>query len=125
MNVYIVRNQSGQFFRAKGYGGHGESWVDDIAKARIYTKIGPAKATVTFFARQYPQFGTPQILAFELDVTKATVMDMAESTSKRIAAKQQAKLKREKAQTRREQEYLQEQMNSINRRMAARQSQPS
>lgn len=118
MTIYLVQN-NGQFFRAKGYGGSGDSWVDTMDKARIYTKIGPAKATVTFFARQYPQFGTPQILAFELDVTKATVMDMTESTSKRIAAKQQAKLKREKAQTRREQEYLQEQMNSINRRMAA------
>lgn len=119
MTIYLVRNQSGQFFRAKGQSGHGQSWVDDIAKARLYTKIGPAKSTVTFFTGAYPEYGTPSILAFELDVTKAIVMDMTESTSKRIATKQRAKLKREKAQTRREQEYLQEQMNSINRRMAA------
>lgn len=118
MNVYIVRN-NGQFFRAKGYGGSGDSWVDTMDKARVYTKIGPAKATVTFFARQYPQFGTPQILAFELDPSQGKVIDMTESTSKRIAARQQTELKREKERTRREQEYLQEQMNSINRRMAA------
>ena len=119
MNVYIVRNQSGQFFRAKGQSGHGQSWVDDIDKARLYTKIGPAKATVTFFTKEWPQYGTPSILAFELDVSKATVMDMEESTSKRIAAKKQAELKREKERTRREQADLQEQMNSINQRMAA------
>lgn len=119
MTLYLVRNQSGQFFRAKGQSGLGQSWVDDIAKARIYTKIGPAKATVTFYTQNFPKFGTPSILAFELDVTKATVMDMTESTSKRIAARKQTELKREKERTRREQEYLQEQMNSINRRMAA------
>ena len=119
MTIYLVRNQSGQFFRAKGQSGLGQSWVDDIAKARIYTKIGPAKATVTFYTQNFPKFGTPSILVLELDVTKATVMDMTETTSKSIAEKKRKDLTREKVQNERDKAYLQTQMDSINQRMAA------
>ena len=57
MNIYVVRNREGRFFRAKGFGGSGQSWVEDLGKARFYTKIGQAKSRVTFFSREYPQYG--------------------------------------------------------------------
>ncbi len=52
--LYLVRNKEGKYFRTKGYGGHGKSWVDGMETAKIYGKIGPARATVTFFATNYP-----------------------------------------------------------------------
>lgn len=48
---YLVVNNKGQFFRAKGYGGGGECWVTDVKKARAYARIGPARACVTFYKK--------------------------------------------------------------------------
>jgi hypothetical protein len=59
----MVVNSEGKFFRAKGRNGYGESWVDDPKKARVYNKIGPAKAAATFFGRsnKYP---VPNLIEF-------------------------------------------------------------
>ena len=46
--MYAVRNRDGQYFRAKGYGGSGESWIEGLARARIYPRPGPARQVVTF-----------------------------------------------------------------------------
>lgn len=97
MNIYVVRNREGHFFRAKGFGGSGKSWVEDLGKARFYTKIGQAKSRVTFFTREYPQYGVPDVLVFELNIENAQVMDMTEATTKSIAAKKVRQLKRERA----------------------------
>ncbi len=35
LEVYVVQNAQGQFFRAKGYGGSGKTWVDDINQANM------------------------------------------------------------------------------------------
>ena len=71
--LYAVRNRDGQYFRAKGYGGSGDTWVDSLQKARIYPKIGPARSQVTFFANNYPKFGIPELV--ELRVTDVVVLD--------------------------------------------------
>ena len=42
MKLYAVRSKDGKYFRAKGYGGYGESWVDDIKNARLYKKLSQA-----------------------------------------------------------------------------------
>jgi hypothetical protein len=73
LELYAVMNKDGQWFRAKGYGGCGASWVDDIKKARIYPKIGPAKARVTYFASHYPDYGIPKIV--KLIVTDTEIID--------------------------------------------------
>ena len=119
MTIYLVRNQSGQFFRAKGYGGSGDSWVDDMKKARLYTKIGPAKSTVTFFSKKYPKFEVPSILVFELDVTQAKVIDMAEETAKKTAAKARREIKEEQEANLREMERLKQQRAEIDRKLAS------
>lgn len=95
MKIYVVRNKEGKYFRAKGCGysgtgGGGKSWVDDLEKAKFYTKFGQAKSRVTFFFKTWPAYGCPDIIEWELDVSKATVLDMAEITNKsikKIAAK--------------------------------------
>lgn len=68
LTMYAVRNQEGKFFRAKGYGGYGNTWVDDLKKAKIYPRIGQARSRVTFFANTYPQYGIPDLV--ELRVTE-------------------------------------------------------
>lgn len=70
--LYAVRNSKGQFFRAKGFSGRGDSWVDDINKAKIYGKIGGARGTVTYFA-QNPEYPIPEIV--KLTVTGMEVID--------------------------------------------------
>ena len=85
MNLYVVRNRQGKYFRSIGYGGTGENWVDTLDKAKFYPRIGQAKARVTYFTKNWPDYGTPDILEFTLDVAQAKVLDMAETTKKSIA----------------------------------------
>jgi len=92
LDVYVVRNKEGKFFRRKGYGGGGNTWVDDIATARIYVKIGPARACVSFFANKYPEYGYPDII--RLTTTQVEVMNEQE----RVEKQQQAKIKRKQEQ---------------------------
>ena len=73
MTLYAVRNKEGKWFRAKGFGGCGASWVESLTKAKIYPKIGQARSRVSFFANNYPQFGIPEIV--ELYVTTSKVLD--------------------------------------------------
>jgi len=64
LDFYAVRNRDGKWFRRKGYGGYGETWVDDVKQARIYTKIGHARSIVSFFVGRWPEFGVPSIHHF-------------------------------------------------------------
>ena len=95
MNLYVVRNREGKFFRAIGYGGSGANWVDSLEKAKFYPKIGQAKSRVTYFTQEWPDYGTPDILEFTLDVTQAKVIDMTETTKKSIARIERRNLQRE------------------------------
>ena len=93
LELYAVKNSDGKFFRAKGYGG-GNTWVDDINKAKIYGKIGGARGTVTYFAKTYPEYPTPQIL--KLTVTGTEIMDETERIKKVIQKKLQDEANRDK-----------------------------
>ena len=70
--LYAVRNKDGWYFRAKGGGLRG-NWVDSLKKARIYSKPGPARAQVTFFANNYPKYGVPELV--ELRVTEVVTLN--------------------------------------------------
>jgi hypothetical protein len=89
----------------KGYGGYGETWVDDLGKARIYNKVGYARSQVSYFSTRWPQSGTPDLVVFT--VTESHVLDEAARVEKLKRAKEkkekrqalaQAKHKREQAQ---------------------------
>lgn len=73
IELYVVQNADGQWFRRKGYGGYGPTWVDDFKRARIYNRIGGARAVITYFANQYPSYPIPQLI--KLEVTKLTPID--------------------------------------------------
>ncbi len=85
LELYAVRNKDGEWFRAKGYGGGGASWVDDIKKAKIYSKIGQARSRVTFFATNYPEFGVPEIV--KLKVSESEAVDETLRVEKSISSK--------------------------------------
>ncbi len=89
LELYVVRNKEGKFFRRKGYGGSGNSWVDDVALARFYVKIGGARAIVGFYASNYPAFGVPDIV--KLTASESEVLDETERVKKSLAKKQKAK----------------------------------
>lgn len=71
LTLYIVVNSKGQFFRAKGYEGSGQSWVDDINKARLYSKLSPARSVVTFYSKN-PKLPGPDI--FKLSFGSCEIM---------------------------------------------------
>jgi hypothetical protein len=80
--MYAVRNRDGKWLRSKGYNGYGECWVDDIKKAKIYPKIGTAKTQITYWAKNYPQYGAPDLVEFHCQ--EALVIDQTERTTKAI-----------------------------------------
>lgn len=87
---YLARNPLGQF-------SHGESWVNGIAAARLYRKVGPAKSAVTKWVKKNPGQPIPEILEWKLDIATATVLDVAGETQKRIGRAARAKVAREDA----------------------------
>jgi hypothetical protein len=105
MKLYVIRNQEGKFFRTIGYQGYGVSW-DTLEKAKFYTKIGQAKARCTYFFKNYPSFGCPEILEFDLNVANATVIDMRATMEKSIKKIKANNLKRQLADKARQTRWL-------------------
>lgn len=89
IKVYLVRSKDGKYFRAKGFSGYGDSWVDDVKKAKIYPKIGPARTCVTYWVNNYPSYGVPDII--ELHSTTGVILNEKERVNKAID-----KIKKEK-----------------------------
>jgi hypothetical protein len=92
LNFYAVRSKDGKWLRSKGYNGYGDSWVDDIMKAKIWMRPGAAKAQVTFWANSYPQYGIPDLVQITSGV--CNYLDQTERVAevkrkKRIADAQQ------------------------------------
>ncbi len=70
MLLYAVINNEGKYFRNKGYGGYRDSWADNIDQARIYPKIAQAHAQITFWAKNYPEYGIPSLVEIEATVIR-------------------------------------------------------
>lgn len=94
--LYVVRNSDGQFFRAKGYNGYGQSWVDDINKAKFYGKTSGARGTITYFVNNFPKFPAPDLIMLTLG--KAIVIDEKDRIEKAKARKATEKERRELSQ---------------------------
>jgi hypothetical protein len=86
LTIYAVRNREGRYFRAKGYGGGGDSWVDGLETARLYVKLGPARSVVSWFAKHHPTFGVPLIVEFT--ATETGTVDESERVAKGIARRE-------------------------------------
>ena len=93
LELYVVRNQEGKYFHSKGYGGYGNQWVDEFKRARIYAKIGPARSQVSFWATNYPKYGTPVIIV--LTVTASKVLQEDDRVKKAAIKRKKEKLNNE------------------------------
>jgi hypothetical protein len=96
LDFYLVRNKEGKWFRAKGYGGSGDSWTEDVKKARVYGRIGPARSIVTYFTSTWPDYGVPEIVHFEAGIVE--VMNETERVKKSQQAKALYQMKHEESQ---------------------------
>ena len=100
LELYVVVNKQGKFFRAVGYGGGGNSWVDTIDKAKIYPKIGQARSRVTWWYNTYPSYGMPNII--KLTATGTELMNEKERVEKEHEKKKVREAKREEARKKEE-----------------------
>ena len=119
ISLYAVRNKQGRYFRRKGYGGSGSTWVDSFADARIFPRIGAAKSVITFFSNadnnpQYANYPVPDLL--EMVIGTSNVIDQ----TKRLAAfKKRKETAAERLRLRRAQDEanrLQRQLDDAKRR---------
>lgn len=94
MKLYVVRNKEGKFFKTIGYGRFGKSWVDGLEQAKFYTKIGTAKSRVTYFYKNHPTYGCPDIVEFDISVGSGVVLDMSKDTDKKIRNSKKSQIKR-------------------------------
>jgi len=92
IELYVIRNSAGQWFRAKGLNGSGNTWVDSLKDARIYTRIGPARGTVTFFSNN-PKYPDPELI--RLDVRDLLIINDSVHTKKAKTVKARKDLKRQ------------------------------
>jgi hypothetical protein len=106
--LYAVQNTDGQWFRRKGYGGYGKTWVSDFSNARIYTKIGPARGVITFFATHYKDHDAPKLV--QLCVGEIKEIDETDRIKKSIRNKEISEAKREVRRRNQEMELAQKQL---------------
>ena len=86
LKLYAIRNRDGQYFRAKGYGGCGKTWVDNLTKARVWPRTAPARAQITYFATSHSKYGVPKLV--ELHVTRVVEVDETARVKKVVAKKE-------------------------------------
>jgi len=98
IEFFAVRSKDGKYFRSVGFSGR-SNWVDDIKKAKIYPKIGGARGRVTWFAKNYPEYGVPDII--KITANQAVILNEAERVDKAIKSKEEKELKRQKEQAKR------------------------
>lgn len=82
MELFAIMNSADQFMRAKGFSGSGKSWVDGIKTARIYTSIGSAKAQITYWKKNFPDYECPKIVVLEATIKE--ILDQSDRVSEVI-----------------------------------------
>jgi len=112
--LYVVRNREGKFFRRKGFGGGGDSWVEDIRKARIFGKIAGARAVVGFFSKQAAQYGLPEIVPMVALICKP--IDETERIRVRDEKAKETALRREERKTMAEIDAARDRLANLQRR---------
>lgn len=116
MKIYLVRNREGKFFRPVGRSGYGENWTS-IDRAKIYPKVGPAKGIITWWFSNYPKFGCPELLEFDIDPAKATVVDLTSECKGKIAKKKALELKRDLEYKQYQKEMLEQERAEIEKKL--------
>jgi hypothetical protein len=103
LNFYAVRSKDGKWLRSRGYGGSGESWVEDFTKAKIWSSARGAKGQITWWAKNYPKFGVPDLVM--ITIGKCVYLDQADRVKESIDKSTREELVRKSTQLRRDIEY--------------------
>lgn len=80
LKLYAIQNKDGLWFHRFTK----SKWVKDFRLARIYSKIGPARAMCTFFATHHNDI--PNIVC--LHIEKFTIIDDTQRVQKNIKVRQ-------------------------------------
>lgn len=91
LNFYAVCSQDGKWLKSRGMGGFGKHWVDKLVDAKVYQKRGPAMSQVTWWAGNYPEYGTPMLVRISMGTCEFLSQD--ERVKKAIEKKRQEGLK--------------------------------
>ena len=109
MEFFVLQNEKGQFFRRKGYGGSGDTWVDSLDTARVWAKIGGARSVSSYFYNAYPKY--PPLKIVKLTVSAAEIIDdsarLEKARIKKIKAAEARKLQESKYRLEQAQKDLQ------------------
>lgn len=87
LELYVVRNRKGEYFRPKGISGKGDNWVASLKNAKIYTRLGPARARVSFWAKHSPGHGVPELVRLVVSAAEVVTEERLRA-QKRIEAAQ-------------------------------------
>ena len=105
LQIFLVINKAGQFFRAKGLGG-GLSWVNSAKQARIYTKIGPARSCVTFYTQTWKDHKVNDVArVVQIDLSNGIILDETKRVNKIISKKENLEEARKERQIQQDKEY--------------------
>ena len=94
MEFFAVKSYDGKYFHNVGYSHYGKTWVDDLSKAKIYGKIGQARARVTWFSQHHPEYPMPVIV--KIIANEAIILNEEERVKNAILKKEEKRLIREK-----------------------------
>ena len=65
MTLYLIQRKDGKYLRTKGYMGHGDCWVNNIDRAKIYTTLRAARSQTTWWTNHAPEVGYVDIIPLE------------------------------------------------------------
>ena len=81
-------------------GGGGKSWVAEIQKAKLYTKLSQARGQVTFWSNHSPNIPAPVIVEFSMSLDNARVLDETDRVEKAKMKKLTTEAERERREAR-------------------------
>ena len=90
--LYAVRGKDGKWYKSRGQSGSGPRWVDGVNLAKIYTKPGPAKAVITWWSKNFPNFGTPDLV--EITAREVKVIDQEDRVKEQKQKEKEASARR-------------------------------
>ena len=112
--LYAVRSKDGKFYKSRGLGS-GYRWVDKLSDAKIYGKIGPAKAVITYWAKNYPKHGIPLLVEIGVCEDNMSVVNQEDRVSKVVERDRLRKIKYDADRLERQKANLQEQIDKLNK----------
>lgn len=74
LTFYAIRRKDGKFFK-KYSSTYNDNFIDNIGKAKIYTKPGPAKSRITVLSKRHPLEEKADLV--ELHITNISIFDEA------------------------------------------------